>query len=90
MDEINASLNDNIIVYPTEKGVAKMYEDLRFKFESMRIEDEELTADKVLDSCKTNDGGFEFQLWRFANFFGYMLYNGTDYFKTQIKIIQNG
>lgn len=60
------NLNDSAIVYPNDKGWAKIIE---------------LVGRDYAESCRTQDNGYKEELWSIMNNLGSMMYMGQDYFE---------
>lgn len=77
--EIN--MNDQITIYPTDKGWIRIKELLMSKY---RLTDKE--ADRWIRNRQTDDGGYKDQHWCLIDTFHSMFYNGQSYLHTKIKI----
>jgi hypothetical protein len=78
MNTIN--LNQNVIIYPNEKGWIKIKEILIDQYESYGI-----FASKALQTIelrRTEDGGYKDQLWHIMSDLHEMFFNGQQYFET--------
>lgn len=73
--KITFSHNDNVTIYPNEKGWAKIIE---------------LTGDvDVYYYKQTEDGGYRDQLWCIMHDLHEMFYNGQQYFENTLVKIEN-
>ncbi len=71
------SLNDSIIIYPTEEGWDMMIDLYQKNNDVNRHE-----AEKEIDKHKTTDNGYHNQIWSIMGNFGDMFYNGSVYLET--------
>ena len=76
MGRIKYNSNNNVVIYPNEKGWAKIREILQkeYKFETAKELDEWLIKHTV-------NGGYKDQLWTIVADFNSMFFNGTSYFE---------
>ena len=74
--KIQISWNDEVTIYPNDKGFAKMYEIIAKEYKLSMSE-----AIHSITSRTTPDGGYKDQLWHITSMFSEMFFNGTSYFE---------
>ena len=67
------SFNDEIIIYPTEKG----WEKINFKF-----------SENYVEERRTDDNGYKDTLWQIIEDLGDLFYHGSDYIPSNFEIIE--
>ncbi len=71
------NINNKVIIYPTKKGWDKLIE-LNMNVYKRNYK----TAKEYIDRCRTEDDGFEEQLWVIMELYIGIFYNGTNYLET--------
>jgi len=71
------NINDKVIIYPNKKGWDKLVQL------NMNVyKQNHKTALSYIDRCRTDDDGFEEQLWIIMELYNGIFYNGSNYLAT--------
>lgn len=76
-------MNEKVIIYPTEKGWIKIRQILLDR--ATKFNFKEYDVDQDLKNKRTEDGGYEDQLWVIIKDLHNLFFNGQDYIEIDIK-----
>ncbi|HUX56183.1 MAG TPA: hypothetical protein VMV77_04370 [Bacteroidales bacterium] len=71
------NINNKVVIYPNQRGWDKIFELTKEYYRLDRIQ-----IVRWLDNRKTEDGGFEEQLWCLIDIYHSMFFHGQNYFTT--------